>query len=466
MSTASDRIAGRRSTLSFKEQCRVATTANITLSGYQTIDGVTLAARDTNLRVLVKNQTDSSENGIWVARATAWVRATDFDNNDDVRSGTQVYVVGGSAGTGTYYVSSADPIYIATSALTFARVLDPLGTMSTQNANAVAITGGTVNGVSIGATTRAAYANIGRTELSGGKTYSGASSSSNSFMWMGGTSITGTASVAPANGITSPFNLYIGGDSVDTTTSGNGNLIGFSFEHAVSATHTGGRTAIQGYLPIVGAPSVAAGSDGYVGVQGMARASANFGGTTGVYTNYKGNVFGGNSNVWATAAGTFLEHIVSQEFDVSIQTGASAANKYGISIIKGSIDRVRGVYDDAAISINDQYNPSSPGWKIGLAFGGYGHQWAFASDSTLIGVQLAQAGPTSGDPAVADLGVDFTNATFTTAAFASTGFKVDGSGRVSLTVRGSYANDAAAAAGSVAVGELYRNGSVLMIRVS
>lgn len=35
-----------------------------------------------------------------------------------------------------------------------------------------------------------------------------------------------------------------------------------------------------------------------------------------------------------------------------------------------------------------------------------------------------------------------------------------------LTVGGNFANDAAAAAGGVAVGGLYRNGSVLMIRVS
>ena len=62
--------------LDAKASVRAATTANITLSGTQTIDGVAVVAND---RVLVKNQTTTSENGIWVAAAGAWARATDAD---------------------------------------------------------------------------------------------------------------------------------------------------------------------------------------------------------------------------------------------------------------------------------------------------------------------------------------------------------------------------------------------------
>jgi len=54
--------------LSVKAPVIVATTANITLSGLQSIDGVTVAASD---RVLVKNQTAPAENGIYVASASA-----------------------------------------------------------------------------------------------------------------------------------------------------------------------------------------------------------------------------------------------------------------------------------------------------------------------------------------------------------------------------------------------------------
>jgi hypothetical protein len=60
--------------LDVKASCVVGTTANITLSGTQTIDGVAVIAGD---RVLVKNQTTQSENGIYVVAAGAWARSSD-----------------------------------------------------------------------------------------------------------------------------------------------------------------------------------------------------------------------------------------------------------------------------------------------------------------------------------------------------------------------------------------------------
>lgn len=59
-----------------KTSVKAATTANITLSGAQTVDGVALVAGD---RVLVKNQTTASQNGIYIVAAGAWTRATDAD---------------------------------------------------------------------------------------------------------------------------------------------------------------------------------------------------------------------------------------------------------------------------------------------------------------------------------------------------------------------------------------------------
>ena len=59
-----------------KASVRVATTGNITLSGTQTIDGVAVVASD---RVLVKDQTTASQNGVYVVSAGSWTRATDFD---------------------------------------------------------------------------------------------------------------------------------------------------------------------------------------------------------------------------------------------------------------------------------------------------------------------------------------------------------------------------------------------------
>lgn len=60
--------------LAWKAPVRAATTANITLSAPQTIDGISVIAGD---RVLVKNQSTQAQNGIYVVAAGAWTRASD-----------------------------------------------------------------------------------------------------------------------------------------------------------------------------------------------------------------------------------------------------------------------------------------------------------------------------------------------------------------------------------------------------
>lgn len=82
-----------------------ATTANIiTLSGERTIDGVLTATS----RVLVKDQTDAKNNGIYVTAAGAWARATDFDSTDEIPS-TFVFVEGGTANGSTGWVCTNEP---------------------------------------------------------------------------------------------------------------------------------------------------------------------------------------------------------------------------------------------------------------------------------------------------------------------------------------------------------------------
>lgn len=70
-------LQARLSGLTPKAPVKAATTANITLSGAQTIDTISIIAGD---RVLVKNQTSSQNNGIYVAAAGAWSRSTDMDS--------------------------------------------------------------------------------------------------------------------------------------------------------------------------------------------------------------------------------------------------------------------------------------------------------------------------------------------------------------------------------------------------
>lgn len=117
-SIVTDRLDGLNSATAIKGPCRVATTANITLSGLQTVDGVSLAADD---RVLVKNQTSSVDNGIYIVSTGLWRRSKDFAGNRDVKKGTQVFVTSGTTYAETiWYVTSADPITIDTTAITFA----------------------------------------------------------------------------------------------------------------------------------------------------------------------------------------------------------------------------------------------------------------------------------------------------------------------------------------------------------
>jgi hypothetical protein len=197
--------------LSWKQPVAVATLTNITLSGLQTIDGYTTLAGD---RVLVKNQSTAANNGIYIAASGAWARSEDANTWNEligaitfIEYGTQASSAyycsaqpGGTlgvtavnwsnfsvsatytAGTGltltgfsfsitntgvsanTYGSASAVPVIAVnaqgqitsatttTIAITNTQV-SGLGTMSTQNANAVAITGGSIDGTSVGLTT-------------------------------------------------------------------------------------------------------------------------------------------------------------------------------------------------------------------------------------------------------------------------------------------------------------------------
>lgn len=117
MTNATDRRNGLIGELGIKKPVRVATTANITLSALQTIDGVTVVEGD---RVLVKNQTTASENGIYDASSGSWTRSLDFDGNQDVTDGTIIYVRAGTTQLKQFWaVSATNPITIGTTSISF-----------------------------------------------------------------------------------------------------------------------------------------------------------------------------------------------------------------------------------------------------------------------------------------------------------------------------------------------------------
>ena len=104
--------------LDVKDSVVVATTANITLSGEQTIDGVLTSTS----RVLVKEQTLPAQNGIYVSAAGAWARSADADSDAEVTGGMYVFVTQGTTNADAGFVLTAnDPITVGTTALTFAQ---------------------------------------------------------------------------------------------------------------------------------------------------------------------------------------------------------------------------------------------------------------------------------------------------------------------------------------------------------
>lgn len=122
-SIAIDLADGLSSATAYKGPCKVATTANITLSGEQTIDGEAIVTGD---RVLVRAQTSSVNNGIYVADTGPWRRAKDFAGNRDVRKGTRVWVTQGNNGPAEFEVTTANPVLVGTDNIVFADALGPI----------------------------------------------------------------------------------------------------------------------------------------------------------------------------------------------------------------------------------------------------------------------------------------------------------------------------------------------------
>ena len=108
------------------DEVKAATTAtdgplangNIPLSGTATtIDGVAVVAGD---RVLVKNQSNAAQNGIYLVSAGAWQRASDADATAELTAGSFVFVqTGGATNGGKGFALSSDVVQVGTTALNF-----------------------------------------------------------------------------------------------------------------------------------------------------------------------------------------------------------------------------------------------------------------------------------------------------------------------------------------------------------
>jgi hypothetical protein len=143
-----------------KAACAVATLTSITLSGLQSIDGYTTLSGD---RVLVKNQGTSSQNGIYIASASAWTRSTDMDVWSEVPGAYTVVLNGSQADTGwvctatsagTIGVTSMPWVQFSGSATYFA------GTGLTLASNTFSITNTGVTAASVGSASKTLTATV------------------------------------------------------------------------------------------------------------------------------------------------------------------------------------------------------------------------------------------------------------------------------------------------------------------
>jgi len=145
--------------IDWKPSVRVATTAAITLAtgleNGDTLDGVTLATGD---RVLVKNQTDATENGIYVVAASgAPSRSTDADTAAEITASFAVFVEEGTVNTDSgWTLTNNGAVTVGTTALSFTQFTGlgqiTAGAGLTKTANTLDVIGGdgiTVNADSV-----------------------------------------------------------------------------------------------------------------------------------------------------------------------------------------------------------------------------------------------------------------------------------------------------------------------------
>jgi hypothetical protein len=146
--------------LDWKYEVVAASTANVTLaSPGTTLDGVTLSTGMQTIpgignvtRVLLKDQTTASENGVydWNGGAAALTRSVDSDSGQELSGSTYSVQKGTVNADRVYRVTTDDTITLGTTPVAFAQV--GAGTSYTADGNALKLAG-TVFSVSLDGTT-------------------------------------------------------------------------------------------------------------------------------------------------------------------------------------------------------------------------------------------------------------------------------------------------------------------------
>ena len=209
--------------LDVKGSVRVATTANVALNQTTTsIDGVTLSNGD---RILVKDQTTGSENGIYeYSDSGAWSRAGDADSDAEVTAGMFTFVAEGSTNADSGFVlSTNDDITVGTTALTFVQFS---GAGSVTAGDGLTKTGNTLDVVAgDGITSNADNISI-NLDASSALSFNGGALDVQIDLSDATNDVTGTLAIA--NGGTGQTSLddILAGSNILTITDGSGSVIG------------------------------------------------------------------------------------------------------------------------------------------------------------------------------------------------------------------------------------------------
>lgn len=113
-----------------KAPVRSATTANISLSGLQTVGGVALVADD---RCLVWNQNNGTQNGIYDVSTGAWTRSIDANGTQDLTLGSVGIITSGTYADQFWFLNTTGDIVPGTTSLVFQVGIPQLPILAAQN---------------------------------------------------------------------------------------------------------------------------------------------------------------------------------------------------------------------------------------------------------------------------------------------------------------------------------------------
>ena len=106
--------------LTFKDNVKVATIGNSSLSGLNDIDGIGVISGD---RIFAFSQTNEAENGIYIAASGSWTRATDFNTTANITSGSFIFITNGTVHGNSGYVCNISSAIstVGTDPITFSK---------------------------------------------------------------------------------------------------------------------------------------------------------------------------------------------------------------------------------------------------------------------------------------------------------------------------------------------------------